>query len=320
MDAAMPRDLQVRNHLRWLVDEAGLRTLFSSVCFDARQFDDDPVRPQCRCEGQGADVPAHPDRFFIATRLARGHLAPKPAEHFPFDIWHGYHFDSVLLGQFLHRKALQRGVRYKTAHVTHANLDERGAIASVGTREGETIAADIFVDCSGFAGLLIDQALHTPFVSFAENLFNDAAIAIPTPLGAALPSETVSTAMRHGWAWKIPLTERYGNGYVYSTQSCSPDQAEKSSASARTAGFGHAGAPSQNESRTRHAAIGIKTASRSGCRKVSSSRSRRRRCCSFNRPPLRSSSFSSAAISARPHTSSSTRASTSISRERATTS
>ena len=176
---------------------------------------------------QGADVPAHPDRFFIATRLARGHLAPKPAENFPFDIWHGYHFDSVLLGQFLHRKALQRGVRYKTAHVTHANLDERGAIASVGTREGETIAADIFVDCSGFAGLLIDQALHTPFVSFAENLFNDAAIAIPTPLGAELPSETVSTAMRHGWAWKIPLTERYGNGYVYSTQSCSPDQAEQ---------------------------------------------------------------------------------------------
>ena len=118
-------------------------------------------------------------------------------------------------------------MRYKTAHVTHANLDERGAIASVGTREGETIAADIFVDCSGFAGLLIDQALQTPFVSFAENLFNDAAIAMPTPLGAALPSETVSTAMRHGWAWKIPLTERYGNGYVYSTQSCSPDQAEQ---------------------------------------------------------------------------------------------
>lgn len=175
----------------------------------------------------GADVPAHPDRFFIAARLARRHLAPKPAEHFPFDIWHGYHFDSVLLGQFLHLKAQQRGVRYKAAHVTHANLDERGAIASVATREGESIAADIFVDCTGFAGLLIDQALHTPFVSFAENLFNDAAIAIPTPLDGSLPSETVSTAMRHGWAWKIPLTERYGNGYVYSTQFCSPDRAEQ---------------------------------------------------------------------------------------------
>lgn len=174
----------------------------------------------------GAEVCAHPDRFFIAARLARGHLAPKPADNFPFDIWHGYHFDSVLLGQFLHKKALQRGVRHQTAHVTHANLDAQGAISSVGTKEGQDIAADIFVDCTGFAGLLISQALKTPFVSFAENLFNDSAIAMPTPIGETVPSETVSTAMRHGWAWKIPLTHRFGNGYVYSSQFCSADQAE----------------------------------------------------------------------------------------------
>src|SRR5712672_2986837 len=174
----------------------------------------------------GAQLHAHPNRFFIAARLAAGRLAPKAAEHFPFDIWHGYHFDSVLLGQFLHKKALQRGVRYRMAHVTRANLDSQGAIASVATAEGETLCADIFVDCSGFAGLLIDQALKTPFVSFAENLFNDAAIAIPSPIGESLPSETVSTALKAGWAWKIPLTSRFGNGYVYSTQFCTPDAAE----------------------------------------------------------------------------------------------
>src|SRR6202521_5856832 len=175
----------------------------------------------------GADVDAHPDRFFIASRLAAKHLAPKPAEHFPFDIWHGYHFDSVLLGGFLHKKALERGVRYLAAHVTHANLDEHGAIASLGTREGPAIGGDLFVDCTGFAGLLITQALKTPFISFAENLFNDAAIAMPTPIGDALPSETVSTAMNHGWAWKTPLTQRFGNGYVYSTQCCTPDEVER---------------------------------------------------------------------------------------------
>ena len=175
---------------------------------------------------RGADVCADPDRFFIAARLAAKQLAPKPAEHFPFDVWHGYHFDAVLLGQFLHKKALQRGVRYETAHVTHASLNEQGAIASVSTREGITLSADLFVDCTGFAGLLISQALKTPYVSFAENLFNDAAVAMPTPIGAAIPSETVSTAMRHGWAWKIPLTQRFGNGYVYSSKFCSADQAE----------------------------------------------------------------------------------------------
>jgi hypothetical protein len=174
----------------------------------------------------GAEVCAHPDRFFIAARLARANLAPKPADNFPFDIWHGYHFDSVLLGQFLHKKALQRGVRYQSAHVSHANLDARGAIASISIKEGPDVAADIFVDCTGFAGLLISQALKTPFVSFAENLFNDSAIAMPTPIGDIVPSETVSTAMKHGWAWKIPLTHRFGNGYVYSSQFCSADQAE----------------------------------------------------------------------------------------------
>jgi hypothetical protein len=86
------------------------------------------------------------------------------------------------------------------------------------------------VDCTGFASLLIGKALKTPYVSFAENLFNDAAVALPSPVEGhgerPLMAQTVSTALRHGWAWKIPLTHRNGNGYVYSTAHCSPDEAE----------------------------------------------------------------------------------------------
>jgi tryptophan 6-halogenase len=175
----------------------------------------------------GADLYSHPNRFFIAARLAAERRAPKAAESFPFDIWHGYHFDATLLGQFLHRKALERGVRYKSCHVTRATLRPDGDIASVETKEGESIQADLFVDCTGFSALLIEKALQTPYVSFSNNLFNDAAVAMPSPIDAVIPSETVSTAMKHGWAWKIPLTNRYGNGYVYSTQFCTPDDAEK---------------------------------------------------------------------------------------------
>ena len=176
----------------------------------------------------GANVHAHPDRFFIAARLAADRRAPKSRENFPFDVWHAYHFDATLLGHFLHKKALERGVRHKSCHVTHATLDADGAITSVSTREGETITADLFVDCTGFAGLLIDKALEVPFISFGDNLFNDAAVALPSPIGEgeSLPSETVSIALKHGWAWKIPLTNRFGNGYVYSTQFCTPDAAE----------------------------------------------------------------------------------------------
>jgi hypothetical protein len=111
--------------------------------------------------------------------------------------------------------------------VADVRLDERGDIASVVTREGETVSADFFVDCTGFAGLLIQGALKTPFVSYAENLYNDSAIAIPSPMSEAIPSQTISTAMKHGWAWKIPLTSRYGNGYVYSSSFVSADEAER---------------------------------------------------------------------------------------------
>ena len=176
---------------------------------------------------QGADVHAHPNRFFIAAKLAEQDMAPKPDSNFPFDVWYGYHFDAVLLGQFLQKKALERGVKYRSCHVREVRLGENGDISSVVIDGGETVTADFFVDCTGFAGLMIQQALKTPFVSFSDNLFNDAAVAMPTPVGDDMPSQTVSTAMKNGWAWKIPLTDRFGNGYVYSSAFCSADEAER---------------------------------------------------------------------------------------------
>lgn len=174
----------------------------------------------------GADVHAHPDRFFVAAALARQARGPRANANFPFDIWYGYHFDATLLGQFLAAKAQARGVAHLQRHVRQVQLDEHGDIARLHLDDGEALAADFFVDCTGFASLLIGQALQTPFVPFAENLFNDAAIAMPTPRDGPIESQTISTALRHGWAWKIPLTHRCGNGYVYSSAHCSADEAE----------------------------------------------------------------------------------------------
>lgn len=175
---------------------------------------------------EGADVHAHPDRFFVAAALARQGRGPRAQHSFPFDIWYGYHFDATLLGQFLGRKAVERGVRHVPRHVTQVQLNEHGDIARLQLDGEQSVEADFFVDCSGFASLLIGQALQTPFISYAENLFNDAAIAMPTELQGPIESQTMSTALRHGWAWKIPLTNRYGNGYVYSSAHCSADEAE----------------------------------------------------------------------------------------------
>lgn len=174
----------------------------------------------------GADVYAHPDRFFVTAALARQALGPRARPDFPFDVWYGYHFDATLLGQFLGAKAVQRGVTHLQRHVTQVHLNERGDISHLELEGGDTLAADFFVDCSGFASLMIGKALQTPFIPYAENLFNDAAVAMPTPLEGPIESQTVSTALRHGWAWKIPLTNRHGNGYVYSSAHCSADEAE----------------------------------------------------------------------------------------------
>lgn len=175
----------------------------------------------------GVEVYAHPNRFFISAKLNELGLAPRPERNFPFDIWYGYHFDAVLLGQFLQKKAMQRGVRHRACQIKDVQLNENGDIASVLTDAGETIAADFFVDCSGFGGLLIQKALQTPYVSYKENLFNDAAVAMPSPIADEIPPQTLSTAMKHGWAWKIPLTNRFGNGYVYSSDFCSAEEAER---------------------------------------------------------------------------------------------
>ncbi|WDD98017.1 tryptophan halogenase family protein [Thalassomonas actiniarum] len=175
---------------------------------------------------KGISVEGHPDHFFLASYLAKHKLAPIPEFHFPFETNYGYHFDSALLGKFLAGKAEEFGVTHTRGTVAEVKLHVNGDIQSVITQAGETIAGDIFIDCTGFASLLLQQQLKVPFKSFGNNLFNDAAVVLPTEQTQQLGSQTISTALKHGWAWEIPLTNRNGNGYVYSSAYTSGDSAE----------------------------------------------------------------------------------------------
>jgi len=175
---------------------------------------------------RGIDVHAHPDRFSLTARLSEHRQGPIPDERFPFVNDYGYHFDAGLLGDFLREIAIGRGVVHRQARVVGVDLAEAGDIASVSLDGGGDVDADFFVDCSGFRGALIQEVLNVPFRSFAENLFNDAAVVLPTPQVENIGSQTVSTALKYGWAWEIPLTHRVGNGYVYSSSFCSADDAE----------------------------------------------------------------------------------------------
>jgi len=176
---------------------------------------------------EGADVPAHPDRFFVSPRVAVEGRAPRPGHEFPFDIGYGYHFDAALLGAFLRAKALGRGAARVVGHMRSAALDERGNIRALELDGGDALAGDFFIDCSGLASRLIGQALRTPYASYCDMLFNDAAIEMPTPLGdGPLMSQTVSTGLKHGWASRIPLISRNDNCYFYSSAHVSADAAE----------------------------------------------------------------------------------------------
>lgn len=181
-----------------------------------------------RARRTGRNVWAHPDRFFLPASIAEHGRAPLAPSNFPFAIGYGYHFDAVLVGKMLREHATtQLGVRHLERTVTQVILDMSGNVESLQTEDGTVISGDFFIDCSGFRGTIIQETLGEPFLPFAENLFNNAAVAMPSPNDEGdIPSETRATALSTGWAWRIPLTNRVGNGYVYSSRYIDKDAAE----------------------------------------------------------------------------------------------
>ncbi|MEV0230700.1 tryptophan halogenase family protein [Nonomuraea sp. NPDC050786] len=148
------------------------------------------------------------------------------ATQFPY----AYHFDAALLAGFLAEHAKERGAVQILDDVLDVGRDQRGWITHVQTREHGQVEGDLFVDCTGFRGLLINQALEEPFISFQENLPNDSAVALRVPVDMdkrGLRPCTTATAQEAGWIWTIPLFGRIGTGYVYASDYCSPEEAER---------------------------------------------------------------------------------------------
>ncbi len=180
-----------------------------------------------RARRTGRDVLAHPDSFFLPTYLAKRQLAPIAPENFPFRIGYGYHFDAHLVGAFLRDHAVGLGVTHLGRKISDVVLGEQGNVRHLVTEEGDLIRGDLFIDSSGFRSRIIQEALGEPFISFSDNLFNDSAVVMPTPADPKTTNaQTISTTMSNGWVWDIPLTNRTGNGYVFSSQFLSVDAAE----------------------------------------------------------------------------------------------
>jgi tryptophan halogenase len=164
-------------------------------------------------------VAATRDKFMVSARdVPQG----SPLSN----IAYAYQFDAAVYGQYLRVYAEKLGVQRTEGLVEEVLLHpESGFVESLRLQSGEVIAGDLFIDCSGFRGLLIEQALHTGYIDYTHWLPCDRAVAVPCEKVGPPTPYTRSTAREAGWQWRIPLQHRTGNGYVYSSRHVSDDEA-----------------------------------------------------------------------------------------------
>jgi tryptophan halogenase len=156
------------------------------------------------------------NRFAHVDRPADSALPPMP---------YAFHFDAGLYARFLRRFAEQRSVVRQEGRIVGAERGDNGDIAAVVLADGRRIEGDLFVDCSGFRGLLIEQELKAGFEDWSHWLPCDRAMPVPCTSVQPLTPYTRATAHSAGWQWRIPLQHRIGNGYVFCSRYISEDEA-----------------------------------------------------------------------------------------------
>lgn len=169
-------------------------------------------------------------------QLARNNKSPKLDDHrldFTYGLngqsWDAVHFRADKITETL-KNACQHKLEYYDDEVIKVQQDDHG-IAGLKTKNNGTLTADLYIDCTGFKSMLLEEALGEPFISFNNTLICDRAVAIPKDYNAnrreAMHPYTKAVAMDSGWRWQIPTWSRIGNGYVYSSKHCTPKQAEQ---------------------------------------------------------------------------------------------
>ncbi len=141
---------------------------------------------------------------------------------------YAFHLDAARLAKFLSVLAQSEGVVRIASDVSGVALDQHGAIASLQLSDSPSLTADLFIDCTGFAGVLIERALNVPWIDHSHELLCDRAVVVRAPHSEQdIAPYTVSAAQEAGWAWKIPLENNIGCGYVFSSNHTSSDRARE---------------------------------------------------------------------------------------------
>jgi tryptophan halogenase len=180
-----------------------------------------------RHQAQGGTLPY--DAFCSNIIAARAGKFGRPlaTDQMPVPpLGYAYHFDAGLYAAFLRKFSEALGVKRHEGRVVDVQLrGTDGFIESIKLADGRVVTGDLFIDCSGFRGLLIEQWLHAGYEDWSEFLPCDRAMAVPCERISATTPYTRSTAREAGWQWRIPLQHRTGNGYVYCSSFLSDDEA-----------------------------------------------------------------------------------------------
>jgi len=162
----------------------------------------------------------------VASREGRFALPSEDLTSVLSTFGYAFQFDASLYAKYLRGFSEQRGVKRTDGKIVDVKLrGTDGWIESVKIENGAEITGDLFIDCSGFRGLLIEQALKTGYDEWTKWLPCDRAAAVPCENAGPLTPYTRATAREAGWQWRIPLQHRTGNGYVYSSPFISDDEA-----------------------------------------------------------------------------------------------
>jgi len=178
---------------------------------------------------QGAAQDMQLEDFSLCAQMAiRGRFTAPPVDpRADYELYRwALHLDAGLFAQHLRGQAISDGVQHLDGVFEHADIDcTSGALTAITLTDGRRLEADLFIDCSGFRGLLIRQALQQPWVSWRHWLPCDRAVAQPSTLIGEAKPYTVAQALTAGWRWRIPLQHRVGHGHVYASEFMSDEQA-----------------------------------------------------------------------------------------------
>jgi tryptophan halogenase len=172
------------------------------------------------------------DAATLQDRVCEAGRAPKRIDdpQYGGPMAYAYHFDAGRLAGLMKEVALELGVKRLLGNVEQVNLAPDGSIASLSTPEHGELTAGLYIDCTGFAGVLIGKALGSAWIDRSDVLFVDRALAMQVPYerpDAPLACTTISTAHEAGWTWDIGLPERRGVGYVFSSRHTDEARAEQ---------------------------------------------------------------------------------------------